>query len=38
MSHLFCFVGGTVFGVMIMCCMVSAGRADNREERWFRDK
>lgn len=35
MAYIFTFMGGTFFGVLVMCCMVSAGRADDREEKWF---
>ena len=35
MSYILVFMAGTFVGVCIMCAMVSAGEADDREERWF---
>lgn len=35
MIYLLTFFAGTIFGVFTMCAMVSAGEADDREERWF---
>ena len=39
MSHVMaflagCMVGGLI-GVFVMCAMVAAGQADEREEAWF---
>lgn len=38
MSYILIFMAGTFIGVCIMCAMVSAGEADDREERWFYEK
>ena len=42
MSYLMTFLAGGIlggiFGVFTMCAMVSAGQADDREERWFDDE
>lgn len=42
MSYLMTFLAGGIpggiFGVFTMCAMVSAGRADDREETWFDDE
>ena len=35
MSYILVFMAGRFVGVCIMCAMVSAGEADDREERWF---
>lgn len=35
MSYILIFMAGTFIGVGIMCAMVAAGEADDREERWF---
>ena len=35
MSYILVFMAGSFVGVCIMCAMVSAGEADDREERWF---
>ena len=42
MSYLMAFLAGGIlggiFGAFTMCAMVSAGQADDREERWFDDE
>ena len=38
MIYLLTFFAGTMFGVFTMCAMISAGAADDREERWFDGK
>lgn len=35
MSYILVFMAGAFIGVCIMCAMVAAGEADDREERWF---
>ena len=32
-----CMIGGLI-GVFMMCMMIQAGQADDREERWFDDE
>ena len=38
MSYILVFMAGSFVGVCIMCAMVSAGEADDREERWFDER
>lgn len=35
MSYILVFMAGGLFGVFVMCACISAGEADDREERWF---
>ena len=35
MTVIIAFIVGVLFGVWIMCAMVAAGDADDREERYF---
>ena len=38
MSYILVFMAGSFVGVCIMCAMVSAGEADDREEEMLRRK
>lgn len=38
MSYILVFMAGSFVGVCIMCAMVSAGQADEREEEMLRRK
>lgn len=38
MLVIFAFILGCLLGVFIMCAMISAGDADDREERYFEDR
>ena len=38
MSYILVFMAGSFVGVCIMCAMVAAGEADDREERWFDER